>query len=376
MTRVAVTALGILGAALLVARASEALPPNVPSGAAVNLPPVPWATWTTSYAFQQGIGVYTGSSYPVAYLNQRFIVSGMAAGASTTTLSASTDGSTWSGFATIRLAGVANNQMAADTLGFANGKYIAGFRNGAIEVSPDGVTWTSASYTLKQPLFSIACGASNCVMGTTGVVLTSTDATMLNWKIATLPNQTNGVMGLAYGNGLYVAVTETGSLGSGANTGGIYTSPDGVNWSTAVATTGGLFSVAFGNQGFIAVGWNGASYSSPDGVTWSGPTTIGPGTLTGIAYGDGVYVAVGYAGNGTAPLLYTTQTGTTAWTARTIPIPAGAPPILSTVAFGNNRFVAYAMGGLAYTSAVLPTVPTPVVVARPVSTSLQTLQAR
>ncbi len=353
MKSAALVALGIAGAALLTAGVTRALPPNLPP--AVNVPPEPWATWTLSYTFQQGIGVYGGSSFPVAYLNGRFITSGVAGPGGGTTLSTSTDGSTWSQFASIGPS-APNTQMAMNAIGWQNGLYVAGFKNGAIEVSPDGASWLSATYSLKQPMFSVACGGGRCVLGSTGVVLTSTDGTMRNYTIGSLPNEKNGVLGLAWGNGLFVAVTETGCNGCGANTGGIYTSPDGTHWSTAVATTGGLFSVAYGNRGFIAVGWNGASYSSPDGVTWSGPTQVGPGTLTGIAYGSGVYVAVGYTGGGSsaAPVLYTTQTGTNAWTARTLPVPAGYPPMLSTVAFGNNRFVAFAMGGAAFTSGVLP----------------------
>jgi hypothetical protein len=251
--------------------------------------------------------------------------------------------------------------MALQALAYNQGQYIAGFRSGALEVSPDGATWTAANYNLKQPIFSAASGGGRCVLGTTGVVLTSTDKTMLNWTIVGLPNQNNGVLGLAYGNGMFVAVTGTGCAGCGDNTGGIYTSTDGLTWSTAVATTKGLISVAYGNRGFIGVGWNGVSYSSPDGVTWSGPTTIGAGTLSGIAYGNGVYVAVGFTGGSPgASVLYTTQTGTTAWTARTLTMPAGVPPLLSTVAFGDNRFVAYAMGGAAWTSGVLPSTPTAV----------------
>ena len=97
---------------------------------------------------------------------------------------------------------------------------------------------------------------------------------------------------VAYGNGVFVAVGESGT---------ILTSLDkGTNWTVRVAGTDGrltLNAVTFANGQFIAVGVEGnfsnpAIRTSSDGISWASlivPTNFV--TLNSIAYGNGVYVA-------------------------------------------------------------------------------------
>src|SRR5437762_4345567 len=67
----------------------------------------------------------------------------------------------------------------------------------------------------------------------------------------------------------------------------IISSTNGIDWPTNYfSPTGGLWSVAYGLQGWVAVGDAGALLASPDGTTWTTsalPTTDNLGT---VAFGN------------------------------------------------------------------------------------------
>ena len=93
--------------------------------------------------------------------------------------------------------------------------------------------------------------------------------------------------GITFGNGLFVAVGEKGT---------ILTSPNGIQWtSRPVATSAKLTSVAYGNPIYTAVGESGTIVTSADAVNWT-VRNSGGSDLTGVAYGDGVFVVVGLYG--------------------------------------------------------------------------------
>jgi hypothetical protein len=131
--------------------------------------------------------------------------------------------------------------------------------------------------------------------------------------------------GVTYGNGLFVAVGEGGT---------ILTSPDGVTWTQRTSGTGmalrrdlrerplrggggslgrhhphlpgrgdldgrtsgtgyWLDGVTYGNGLFVAVGDGGTILTSPDGVNWTQRTSGTGNWLFGVTYGNGLFVAVG-----------------------------------------------------------------------------------
>lgn len=106
------------------------------------------------------------------------------------------------------------------------------------------------------------------------------------------------------------------------------TPPAANNWS----------SVAYGNGVWVAVGLgtNQVMRSSDGGVTWT--TVTGPQTAdwSSVAYGNGVWVAV--ARTGTNRVMRSTDGGVT-WTAVTVELLAW-----SSVAYGNGVWVAVALG--------------------------------
>jgi len=105
--------------------------------------------------------------------------------------------------------------------------------------------------------------------------------------------------GMGFGNGKYVMVSATA--------GEIYTSVDGVTWTTIVVAgaVNGFSGVAYGSNGWIAAAKNGgvgASFRSVDGVTWTSVAALPDvpatnATFNGVVYESGVYwVAAGAAG--------------------------------------------------------------------------------
>jgi hypothetical protein len=109
------------------------------------------------------------------------------------------------------------------------------------------------------------------------------------------------------------------------------TSPDGISWSTNDAGVP-LAGIAFGDGLFVAVGTSGAIVTSDDGELWTRRDlgTIGP--LFGVGYGAGIYVAVGSG-------IVSSRDGTN-WVMR----PISTTSVLRSVAYGDWSFVAVGDG--------------------------------
>ena len=77
-------------------------------------------------------------------------------------------------------------------------------------------------------------------------------------------------------------------------TGIIATSFDGIVWEKpAAATSNWLWSVAYGNNQFVAVGDEGTIVTSPDGLAWTNRPAVMDIHLLGVGYGDNTFVATG-----------------------------------------------------------------------------------
>jgi hypothetical protein len=118
-------------------------------------------------------------------------------------------------------------------------------------------------------------------------------------------NNSNAGLGIAYANGLYVAV------GAGSNTiNSIQYSTDGSNWSNANSVNFNRYitsCVAYVNNIWLA-GSGGSIVSSYDGSNWTTVNSIqsgGPTTMTSFAYGPGIWIACGNCTNtNLSPSLY------------------------------------------------------------------------
>lgn len=130
----------------------------------------------------------------------------------------------------------------------------------------------------------------------------------------------------AYGNGTWVIV---------GNSGFVLTTSDLLNWQTgSVGVSGNLREVIFVNNQFVTVG-GGRCFTSPDGLSWT-EQAGGLGSVDGgIAFGNGIYMAVGNFGN------IAVSINLTDWTFPD----TGDDNHLYGVTFADGRFVAVGNNG-------------------------------
>jgi hypothetical protein len=174
------------------------------------------------------------------------------------------------------------------------------------------------------------------VVGSPGTIITSTDGK--NW-IQRQTDPLSFLNSVAYGNGQFVAVggrLRIDWAGKTVNDGyAILTSTDGVNWIPR-GTTLPLFDlggVAFGWGLFVAVGGGGSILTSDNGVDWDQRSSGTDAILTRVAFGGGQFVGVG------AGALLTSPDGVN-WTQRR----AGAGYWLYGITYSNGQFVVTGSG--------------------------------
>jgi hypothetical protein len=200
-------------------------------------------------------------------------------------------------------------------------------------------------------------------------IFTSTDYTSWSSTLVDTQASANSINDVAFGNGVYVAVTGNNNAVNSTNKGTSFVSADLSTWTKH--TIGGAVdafnrsfaSVAFGNGVFVAVSLDGNRAVSADGITWvvsagsgniynvvrfinnqfaacdsTGNVELSPDGTTwsshdsgvrasDIAYGAGLYVVTQtFSGFSTSP------DGIT-WT-------NSATPSLLGIAFGNGKFIA------------------------------------
>lgn len=161
-------------------------------------------------------------------------------------------------------------------------------------------TWDGVSTGIEESVMGIAHGNNTYVaVGTNGYIGNSIDG--LNWKKASagIKRSFNGV---TFSGGRFIAVCKAPDEGSGAK---IWVSDNGKSWKYRNSDadgdylTEGLHAVAGdggGNLVAVGGGWVGRiTVSHDNGENWqvkSGASGIGS-KLYGVAYGDGVWIAVG-----------------------------------------------------------------------------------
>ena len=194
--------------------------------------------------------------------------------------------------------------------------------------------------TLTQLRKTALAGALAVAMTVTGWLIAApaahADDAGITWTSQTsaADNTWNSV---TYGNGLFVAVAETGTGNR------VMTSPDGITWTSRTsATDNNWFGVTYGNGLFVAVSFSGNGnrvMTSPDGITWTSRTSATDSIWASVTYGGGLFVAVSQSGTGNRVM--TSPDGIT-WTIRT----SATDNNWYNVTYGNGLFVAVAGNGI------------------------------
>lgn len=312
------------------------------------LPPAPLVTDTPAefddkaYPFVQALDTLRSQMNTAAtQTNQNAVASKEGADASNTSAGASAASAGASAASATTAAGHADRAEDAEQ-GALNAAAAAGAAIGlpvlegkaglslVVKNDETGVAWSSAGFQIG----GVYAGAVKPTLG----VWVETDKfyfqaayPMLAAALGTIPAVAPwtqrtpaalaSIRGVAYGNGMFVAV---GSNSVPANAAA--SSTDGVAW-TARVIPGPAEAVTFGGGRFVAVGTNFAA-TSTDGITWTA-RTMPAGGWRSVAYGNGVYVAVG-SGSNTA----TSPDGVT-WTVR-----SGIPNGIISITYGDGRFCA------------------------------------
>jgi len=201
-----------------------------------------------------------------------------------------------------------------------------------------GTSWTTRTSSEDNNWRDVVYGNGRFVAvsnsGSGNRVMTSPDG--INWTdgVSAAGNDWRSV---TYGNGLFVAVSATGTNDR------VMTSPDGTTWTSRTTSAENTWnSVAYGNGTFVAISTDGSTQhamSSPDGITWTARTTATDNTWQAVTYGNGLFVAVASAGT-TNTFVMTSPDGTT-WTSRT----SAADNQWNDVTYGNGLFVAVSSSG-------------------------------
>ena len=205
------------------------------------------------------------------------------------------------------------------------------------DITSKGTAWASSIPATDNDWRGVTYGNGLFVAvstsGSNDHVMTSPDG--VNWTSRT-PAAQNQWRSVTYGNGLFVAVAGTGTGNR------IMTSPDGITWTSRTSTADiGWESVTYGNGLFVAVAASGVGnriMTSPDGITWTTRSNPVDNNWNSVTYGNGLFVAV--SSTGTGDLVMTSPDGIT-WTSRT----SAADNQWRSVTYGNGLFVAVAISG-------------------------------
>jgi gliding motility-associated-like protein len=230
----------------------------------------------------------------------------------------------------------ANTNLGTATVTITGIGNYTGTKTQTFEIVP----WTSRTSAADNLWYGVAYGNGLFVAvagsGTGNRVMTSPDG--ITWTPRTSAADADWY-GITYGNGLFVAIA-----GSGTNQ--VMTSPDGITWTARIAAAANEWrSITYGNGLFVAVGSTGTGnrvMTSPDGITWTSRTSAADNNWGGVAYGNGQFVAVSFDGT---DRVMTSPDGIT-WMART----AAVNNAWYGITYGKGLFVATAIDVFVFTS--------------------------
>lgn len=222
------------------------------------------------------------------------------------------------------------------------GQYAIVGNNATAFLSPTGQSWSANWMGNSDAVDTVQYINGRYFAGgapSSGRLFTSTDG--LIWTSTVLGSIP--FSGFAFGAGVYVAVTGNSSGSNGT----IYSSADGTTWTLRQSDTTSFFDVIYANGIFVAVGGTGngtagstVCYTSTDGITWTLRTTLANTGWRRIIYANSLFVIVGSGGR-----IATSPDGIT-WTART----SSVTPNLHDIVWNGSLFCAVGNSGAITTS--------------------------
>ncbi|MCL2019436.1 MAG: cellulose binding domain-containing protein [Oscillospiraceae bacterium] len=223
----------------------------------------------------------------IAYGNGKFVI------VSTYSVFTSSDAVNWT---EIQTNSIGVRYLYSVTYG--NGLFVAVASHGVM-TSPDGINWT-----LRQTppggdnWLSVTYGDNRFVaVGHMNNIMTSVDG--INWTLVYYEDDYISMYGVTYGDGKFVAA----GVMVDSNEEYVMTSPNGINWTAQkinnVYTC--CYDITYSDGAFVMVGYSidgddkGVSsiMTSPDGIKWTIRLSPQDYYLQGVAYGNGMFVAVG-----------------------------------------------------------------------------------
>jgi hypothetical protein len=225
--------------------------------------------------FFSGTGLATDGERTLVFGDALF--SGMAA----LSYLATTNGVVWAEVKT-NLPGTTSFSVS-DTV-FADGKFVVIAAGGSIFVSTNGMDWSNRPSGTTDWLRHICHVRSEFyVRPDSGNMLVSSDG--LTWA----RTQFETKFWDAADDGNVIAAVDSGT--------NIFVSTNGVAWSTnTFASPNPLIAIAYGNDHFVAVGYQGAVVISTNGFDWLASDSRSVAFLNSVAFGAGAFVAVGSSG--------------------------------------------------------------------------------
>jgi hypothetical protein len=223
----------------------------------------------------------------------------------------SDDGKSWTG-ASSPTTGIPINDADWNDVASGNGVLVAvssGMNAGnetanrILSSTDNGLTWTTGQLPCRNCSAPLAYETAEAVVFAEGLfvavgskIMTSEDG--LTWTV----RATATLKDIAYGNGVFVAVTP---VGNGINH--VWRSDNGTSWTTVSHPSIGtsptyVHRIRFGNGVFL-FGSSTRFLTTSNGSTFSTATnwlTLGSGQWRGLGFGEGRFVAVGDTSNGGA----------------------------------------------------------------------------
>ena len=210
---------------------------------------------------------------------------------------------------------------------------ISSTSSGSGTLATFNVVKTGVAYTVTQS----ASGGSYVIGETVVIAGTNLGGTTSNSILITVTNIgvggsiTNFTFTGTGSGGRYIAIANSGTANQ--------YSTNGTSWTSggALSASGAWTSIAYGAGVFVAIGAGTASTTTSTGTSWTLGGALQAGSWSAICYGSGVFMAVS---SGSTAAAYSSNGSS--WAA-TGALPASAS--WSGVAYGNGTYAAIAAGG-------------------------------